>query len=167
MASLGFLWSSNTFFFKHLSIIDSLHHFGKLSSTFLNWESFSSLSLRMHSIPHTLLSLFLLLLCLLNVHPPLQYTLTHLNIHAHTHIHTLMHTDHSVPPACQSVTDWLLPRRLGFVDVRNRTGIPDHRGHKEDWCLLSQPPFSLFHFLSPSEPLTLPHMHTHWHPLTL
>lgn len=45
------------------------------------------------------------------------------------------HTHHLVPPACQIVTDWLLPRRLGFVDVRNRTGTPDHRGHWEDWSL--------------------------------
>lgn len=53
------------------------------------------------------------------------------------------------------MTDWLLPRRLGFVDVRNRTGTPDHRGHWEDWCLFHNRPH--FHFLFPFLCVTAPH----------
>lgn len=118
---------------------------------------------------HTLLSLFLLILCLANVHHPLQHTLKHLS--THTHARTLTHTDHSVPPACRSVTDWLLPRRLGFVDVRNRTGTLDHRGHREDWCLsllYPNPPshFFTFSLLFPSI-FIMTHISTYAHSLTL
>lgn len=76
------------------------------------------------------------------------------------------HTHHLVPPACRTVTDWLLPRRLGFVDVRNRTGTPDHRGHWEDWCLLQPPPIftSFLHFYRAcvSQPCIISHLIYIW-----
>lgn len=90
-----------------------------------------------------------------------------LHINTHTPVLTLTRacahttTGRSVPPACRRVTDWLLPRRLGFVDVRNRTGTPDHRGHGKDGCLsLPQSPFLSPHYFHNS------HFHTlnepHW-----
>lgn len=39
-----------------------------------------------------------------------------------------MQAERWLPQACHWVTDWLLPRRLCFAHVRNRTGPQDHRG---------------------------------------
>lgn len=103
---------------------------------------------------HTPLSLFLFIFRLPNVPSPHQYTLIDSQ--------PLTHTDHSVPPACRSVTDWLLPRRLGIVDVRNWTGTPDHRAHQEDWCLSLSLPLSVSHFLSASPSLWRVSSHPHW-----
>lgn len=82
----------------------------------------------------------LLILSLANAPPPLWHALAHLNTRAHPHPYTCTYTDHSAAPACRRATDWLLPRRLGFVDVRNRTGTPDHREHRKDWWLCISPP---------------------------
>lgn len=147
-------------FTLYIILLNSYFLYCNFSSSLFLHTQVSLVSFFSPHPPHSIISLLLHIFSLANVLPSLIHTLeySHKHTHARARTHMLALTDHSVPPACRSVTDWLLPRRLGFVDVRNRTGTLDHRGHREDWCLsLSQLPFlSLvfpLHFL-------LSHFHT-------
>lgn len=68
---------------------------------------------------HTPLSLFLLILCLVNVPPPLQYTLKHLSTHPdrHTHTLTLTHTNTHRPFSSASLSecDWLITTQKAWL----------------------------------------------------
>lgn len=111
---------------------------------------------------HTLLSLFLLILCLPNVPPPLQYS--------HTHAHS--NTPRPFSSASLSECDWLITTQkawLCWCQKQDRYPRPQGGTEKIDVSLFHNPPFfsftSSFHLHLYCEPLTLSHMHTHWPPL--
>lgn len=116
---------------------------------------------------HTLLSLFLLILCLANVHPPLQHTLKHLSTHTHARTHTNTHRPFS--SASLSECDWLITTQKAWLCwCQKQDRYPGPQGAQRRLMSLSalpQPPLSFFHFLSPFS-LHLYH-DSHFHICTL
>lgn len=144
-------------------MIDSLHHFVKLSSTFLSWESFSSLSLcnktSLYSTRYyfRVYCSFTCSVCTLHSSTlSFKYTCTH--VCAHTNAHGPFSS------ASLSECDWLITTQKAWLCwCQKQDRYPRPQGAQRRLMSLSfTTPISFFHSLH----LSHAHFYTCTYPLT-